>query len=162
MRMLAAGIGGFLVVLCAVTASSGASAQGSAQAGLQDCLGAVLRSGSDGRSCIGSIARTCLKRPESDTTHGEIACYRGETEVWDRMLNTEYNALLAAAPSPQVGEKIREAQRLWLRGRDADCQVPMLLLDGTMAQPMVASCAMEATAVRALALRHWRLLVQPQ
>lgn len=162
MRMLGAGIGGLLIVLGSMMGGGDACAQGSAQVGLQDCLGAVWRTGSDGRSCIGSVARTCLKRPESDTTHGEMACYRSETEVWDRMLNTEYNALLAAAPSSQVAEKMREAQRLWLRGREADCQVPMLLLDGTMAQPMMASCAMETTAVRALTLRRWRLLVQPQ
>jgi uncharacterized protein YecT (DUF1311 family) len=60
-------------------------------------------------------------------------------------------------------EKVRAAQRSWLKTRDADCGVPYEIYEGgTMAQPIAASCALNQTAMRALQMRDWREMAQPQ
>lgn len=149
---------GLLVVL---TTPQPGHAQEIGRVWLDACLKTAWEAGDTGTRCIGRGARHCQERPESDSTHGEIACYRKEAAIWDDMLNAEYAALLRAAGKAQA-EKVREAQRLWLRGQAADCEMPMVLLEGTMAQPMIAACQMSTTAERALTLRGWRLLISPR
>jgi uncharacterized protein YecT (DUF1311 family) len=139
-------------------AAQPAAAQEIGPVWLSACLKSAWSAGDSGSRCIGRVARHCLDRPESDSTHGELACYRGEAAIWDGMLNVEYDALMSALDAIRA-ERVREAQRTWLRAQAVDCRIPMVLLEGSMAQPMIESCRMETTAERALMLRRWRLLI---
>jgi len=139
--------------------TSAASGEDIGRTWLTACLKTAWQAEDSGGRCIGRVARHCRDRPEADTTHGEMDCYRREARIWDGMLNGEYQALLAAIEGKGQQERLREAQRQWLRGQAADCEMPMVLLDGTMAQTMVESCRMQTTAERALMLRRWRLLI---
>lgn len=112
--------------------------------------------------CIGRIADACLDKPENQSTHAMVACSDKEAEIWDALLNAEYQRLLGAVEG-KTKDDIVKAQRQWLALRDADCAIPYALFDGgTMAQPIGASCVMENTAERMLQVRAWRMMVQPE
>ncbi|MBP7937803.1 MAG: DUF1311 domain-containing protein [Phycisphaerae bacterium] len=85
------------------------------------------------------------------------AIYAEFEAKWDRELNQAYRALLADLPvSAQVS--LREAQRLWLKFRDADVRVLEALGDNdghatpTMYQSALAFARMNLTRERALCL----------
>lgn len=129
----------------------------SAQPGtLAACIAAERKADRDGSTCIGRTANPCMETPEGASTQGQVACIRAESKQWDDLLTAEYRALLASLPAPAVA-RVRDAQRLWLALRDADCAIPNLLLDGgTMAQPIAASCYHRRTAERAIQVLRWR------
>jgi hypothetical protein len=48
------------------------------------------------RDCIGRLADACLDKPENQSTHAMVSCSNGKEDIWDRLLNAEYQRLLAA------------------------------------------------------------------
>ena len=114
------------------------------------------------QDCIGRVADACLDKPENQSTHAMVACSNTEADIWDALLNTEYQRLLGAVEG-KTKDDIVKAQRQWVGLRDADCAIPYALFDGgTMAQPIGANCIMRNTAERMLQVRAWREMVQPE
>ena len=112
--------------------------------------------------CIGRLADACLDKPENQSTHAMSACSNTEGDIWDALLNAEYQRLLGAVEG-KAKDDIVKAQRQWVSLRDADCAIPYALFDGgTMAQPIGANCVMQSTAERMLQVRAWREMVDPE
>jgi uncharacterized protein YecT (DUF1311 family) len=129
---------------------------------IASCLKSALADNTDARQCIGRVANPCLDNPADQSTHGMVACNDRETKVWDDLLNTEYQRLLAAVEG-KTKDDIVKAQRQWVGLRDMDCLIPYALFEGgTMAQPIGANCVLENTAERMLQVRAWREMMQPE
>ena len=56
-----------------------------------------------------------------DDVSGLMACDQAEIRVQDAALNTNYQKLLASAPSDADRESIRDGERKWIKARDAEC-----------------------------------------
>jgi len=126
------------------------------------CLQAERDAGRDQHSCIGSISDPCLNEPAGQSTVGMVDCTEKETKIWDTMLNEEYGRLMSLLQG-KAAEAVRKAERLWIEARDADCLVPYAIYEGgTIAQPTAASCRLDHTADRALQVRTWREMAQPE
>ena len=129
---------------------------------IEACLKSADADNGKPRDCIGRLADACLDKPENQSTHAMVGCSNKEAEIWDRLLNTEYQRLLGAVEG-KAKDDIVKAQRQWVGLRDADCAIPYELFDGgTMAQPIAANCVMANTAERMLQVRAWRMMVQPE
>lgn len=126
------------------------------------CLQTERDAGRDAHSCIGRVSDPCLNEPSGQSTVGMVQCTDKETKVWDAMLNEEYARLLGLISGVAV-ENVRKAQRLWVETRDADCHVAYDIFEGgTIAQPIAARCMLDHTADRALQVRSWREMAQPE
>ncbi len=77
-----------------------------------------------------------------------LACIGDETRVQDARLNTEYRRTLTAVSK---GEKtcLRDAQRLWVQYRDANCRFRADPDGGTLASVAASDCVMSMTTERA-------------
>ncbi len=80
-----------------------------------------------------------------------IACYDRERAVWDDILNETYRRLREALDKEQQG-KLRDMQRAWIASRDKSCEFIWDVLQGSMANPMMAACITRETGRRALFL----------
>lgn len=77
-----------------------------------------------------------------------LDCNAAELKRHDARLNAQYKAALAAhGETPQA--LLREAQRQWIKYRDANCGFYAQLTGGTMDRLNSSSCMLEATARRA-------------
>ena len=132
---------------------------------------ACLAEAGDPLDCVGTSVEACVAgRPDGETTAGMVECIGTETAAWDRVLNEEYAATMAAfremdATGDVVAEdftregKLREAQRAWIAFRDAECALQYSRWGmGTLRQVVGANCLMEATAERAVELRAMRAI----
>ncbi|KIC43390.1 hypothetical protein RA27_01290 [Ruegeria sp. ANG-R] len=83
-------------------------------------------------------------------------CRDAETEGWDAVLNTAYQSLRAdlSAPDmlPVAAEALTDAQRAWIKFRDAECLSRGNLTTGTAHFEDGADCFLRVTATRALDL----------
>ena len=102
--------------------------------------------------CIGIISEPCTKDEASMPPSEVIACEERERLVWDDILNKSYQALLKALDQDQQ-VKLREMQRAWIAWRDKNCEFLYDYFQGTMANPMIATCVSRATGMQALYLR---------
>jgi uncharacterized protein YecT (DUF1311 family) len=126
------------------------------------CLKEAYAANSNASSCAGLVSDPCLAQSENQSTHGMVACIERETQVWDGLLNSEYQRLLNVVKG-KAKDDIIKTQRQWVALRNSDCAIPDALFEGgTMAQPMAASCIMQNTADRMLQVRAWRQMVQPE
>ncbi|MHA6289475.1 lysozyme inhibitor LprI family protein [Maricaulis sp. CAU 1757] len=106
-------------------------------------------------NCIGEYSSLCMDQPENQTTAGMIECTVAEFEVWDAKLNTAYTELHASLP-PSRANSLRDAQRAWIRLRDADCDYVTSVYQGGSLQPWVrSSCWLDYAAARTLTLTRW-------
>ncbi|MTD93246.1 DUF1311 domain-containing protein [Hyphomicrobium sp. xq] len=145
-----------LLVACTLPAAADDAAV------IEACLKSADADNGKPHDCIGRIADACLDKPENQSTHAMSACSNREAEIWDSLLNTEYQRLLGAVEG-KAKDDIVKAQRQWIGLRDADCAISYELFDGgTMAQPIGANCLMANTAERMLQVRAWRMMVQPE
>ena len=123
--------------------------------------------------CKGKLAATCMEtEPGGETTLGMVACTMAETRIWEDRLDAEYEAsrklTLALdeadrADFPEFAsraETLLEAQRAWIAFRDAQCRLDYAMWgSGSMRQIAGASCQLEMTADRAIALKSfWETL----
>lgn len=71
--------------------------------------------------------RACMS--EADTDMAMSACYAAATEYWDAILNANFKKAMAACAQASdekvCRETLREAQRQWMRYRDA--MIPVLM-----------------------------------
>jgi len=142
-----------IFALAAIMAASAVAARADDPAVINACLKKAYAGNSNARTCVGLVADPCLEQAENQSTHGMVACNDRETKIWDGLLNTEYQRLLAAVQG-KTKDDIVKAQRQWMRLRDSDCAIPYALFEGgTMAQPIGANCIMANTADRMLQVR---------
>jgi uncharacterized protein YecT (DUF1311 family) len=152
-------LAGLVTLVLASTASPSVRAD-DAEA-IATCMQTARDAGSDVRTCVGRVADPCLERPEGQSTVGMVQCTDKEIKIWDEMLNEEYGRLLSVLKE-KAADDVRKAQRLWIQSRDADCKVPYEIFEGgTIAQPIGARCMLDQTADRALQVRSWREMAQP-
>lgn len=77
-----------------------------------------------------------------------LDCTGSETEQQDARLNQNYKAAMRAL-TPAQQTQLRDAQRLWIKFRDADCALLGSLTGGSIDRINSASCFMDMTKQRA-------------
>ena len=81
-------------------------------------------------------------------TMNMLDCMGSEIEQQDARLNQNYKtAMQALTPAQQT--QLRDAQRLWIKFRDADCAILGSLTGGTIDSVNSASCFLDMTKKRA-------------
>ncbi|WP_191832344.1 lysozyme inhibitor LprI family protein [Pseudomonas fluorescens] len=75
-------------------------------------------------------------------------CNVAEIERQDARLNSEYKKAKAAL-EPTQQTQLLEAQRLWIKYRDANCKLYYSLTGGTIDQLNGAGCVLDMTKARA-------------
>ncbi|QOT81229.1 DUF1311 domain-containing protein [Cupriavidus basilensis] len=89
----------------------------------------------------------CMDRPDV-TTAGMHDCIAAETARQDKSLNAAYKSLQQALP-PARKAQLLDAQRAWLKFRDANCSFQADPDGGTIAGVNASACFMQMTADRA-------------
>ena len=84
-----------------------------------------------------------------------IDCMGAETERQDVLLNQAYKALMSGL-APERKRQLQEAQRLWLKYREANCNFYNDPDGGSLARVMANDCFMSATAARAKELEGFK------
>ncbi|PZX17647.1 uncharacterized protein YecT (DUF1311 family) [Palleronia aestuarii] len=117
-------------------------------------------------ACLGNAANACMEASsDGETTAGSANCVAAETGVWEALMNEEYRSTRSflgdldqdGAPAGARADALGSAQRTWLAFRDAECGLRYLRWqDGTIRSVIFASCMLDLTAERALALRDMR------
>lgn len=122
------------------------------------------------QSCIGDAASACMSgEADGETTVGMMFCMLDERDVWDALLNDEYQRAREFARAMDAddqtlfpeyavrADQLLAAQRAWIAFRDANCAMEYGVWGaGSMRQIAGASCQMRMTAERALELRAYR------
>lgn len=119
---------------------------------------------SDGESA--AVPVTCMDA--AVTTYEMLDCYREKIDVADAQINVTYNQLMAmfqeldsSEPATQMAQKLRLAERAWIKFRDANCDsVAAQAGRGTMGGLLYSRCRVDMTLQREEALRQmlteWR------
>ncbi len=125
---------------------------------LEACLGAAGTGGGteEERACIGVASQACIDASEENqTTIGMVECTLREHLWWDERLNGAYAELERSLDEGEFTE-LRKAQRAWLAYREADCGFQYdYWREGTIRTIFAASCQLQTTAERALALEEY-------
>lgn len=107
-------------------------------------------------TCLGAASNICQGLPGGSTTIGISECIQAETQVWDQILNDEYQVARAHLASLNEGLSVslRDAQRAWIAFRDAECELTYARWQGGSIRSIAyANCVLVMTAERALQLR---------
>lgn len=88
----------------------------------------------------------CMQTAE--TTLDMNNCNGAEIDRQDGRLNGAYKKAMAAL-EPAQQTQLRDAQRLWIKYRDANCKLYYSLTGGTIDQLNGAGCVLELTKARA-------------
>ena len=101
------------------------------------------------RQCGDQIYNECnTKSGSPDTTYVMSMCLMRVNSAWDNSLNQIYRTTLAAQ-TPTARVSLRNAQRLWIASRDADCKaVYEANITGSIRSVSAASCQVNATRRR--------------
>ncbi len=122
--------------------------------------------------CAGQAADACMEAtPGGFSTVGIGGCLDRELQVWDAMLNAEYQRVRADAAgvdgeqtqdglsAPSIADALRDMQRAWITFRDARCSFEAAQWGGgTGAGPAYVSCILSMTADQALTLRDMQIV----
>jgi uncharacterized protein YecT (DUF1311 family) len=92
----------------------------------------------------------CMDKSEG-TTFGMKACIAAEDKKQEGRLNKAYQAALKVLV-PTRQKQLRDAQRAWVKFRDADCSFLYDPDGGTLASITSADCFMQKAAQRAVEL----------
>jgi uncharacterized protein YecT (DUF1311 family) len=92
----------------------------------------------------GDTERLC----NSGNTFDMVECLKAKTAQWDKRLNVAYQQALKDATSDKQRGQLRDAQRLWIQYRDANC-LYFGLGEGTIARLEAGECMRRTTAARA-------------
>ena len=96
----------------------------------------------------------CMDRSEGVTVK-MIDCITAEYQRQDARLNKAYKALMAEL-SPARKKQLREAQRAWIKFRDANCAFYGDPDGGSLARVSANDCMMSSAASRANELEAFR------
>lgn len=125
------------------------------------------------KSLIGVVAITCLlsivafsqrKSTRRDPCAGVVTqadvndCSRREYEKADAEINSVYQQLMSSLAEGEGGDvdqqKLKQAQLLWLKYRDADCESEASIYEGGTIRPAVYNlCLASVTRERAKRLK---------
>jgi uncharacterized protein YecT (DUF1311 family) len=89
---------------------------------------------------------------DQSNTVAIVDCLEAKTKTWDERLNKAYKDLPQRLDAGQLGP-LKEAQRLWIKFRDANCGF-YGSQDGTIRQIQAAECMRSMTKDRALELEN--------
>lgn len=89
----------------------------------------------------------CMDKSDGITVN-ILDCNAAEHEIQDARLNNNYKLAMQAL-SPDLKTKLRDAQRLWIKYRDADCGLVGQLTGGTLDSVNGTTCYLEMTKKRA-------------
>jgi uncharacterized protein YecT (DUF1311 family) len=89
---------------------------------------------------------------DAKSTAEIVQCFATQTAAWDRRLNAAYQKLLKELPAARR-ERLRNAQRLWVQFRDANCAY-FGSAEGTIARVLAAQCLYRLTSTRAQELEQ--------
>ena len=106
-------------------------------------------------ACIGVAANLCILETDSGSSTPVMGgCLDRERAWWDARLNDVYGQLLQQYDKqPEVAERMRDMQRIWITYRDARCDYEGAQWGrGTGVGPALIACAMTATAEQTLFL----------
>jgi uncharacterized protein YecT (DUF1311 family) len=81
------------------------------------CLKTEHDANRSGRDCIGRISDHCLQLPGNESTTSMVQCVDTEADVWDGLLNGDYQRLLGAL-GDKAADSVRQAERAWIAARD--------------------------------------------
>ena len=95
-----------------------------------------------------SATYTSCMDASSGVTMNMLDCMGSETEQHDARLNQNYKAAMQALDKGQQNQ-LRDAQRLWIKFRDADCALLGNLTGGSIDRINSASCFLDMTKQRA-------------
>jgi len=79
-----------------------------------------------------------------------VECLATQAAVWDRRLSAAYQKLLESLPVRRR-DRLRNAQRLWIQFRDANCAY-FASRSGTIARVEAGQCLLRLTTARAMEL----------
>jgi uncharacterized protein YecT (DUF1311 family) len=101
------------------------------------------------KTCDQPVFDACNQRSSMpDTTVTISECLMVQHQAWDRVLNEVWPISLAGL-EPKAKTKLRNAQRLWINLRKADCEaVYEANIGGTIRGPAYGACMVEATRTR--------------
>lgn len=120
---------------------------------IEACIENAYASGGDGSACIGTVSTPCLADDPQGSTGSMRECVGFEHSAWDRLLNEDYQTLLANLGSDADRESLRVAQRHWLALMNAFCPLSYQFNGGSLNLLDGDICVMEMTARQDLALR---------
>jgi uncharacterized protein YecT (DUF1311 family) len=119
---------------------------------VQACLKARGGAARDREICIEVVAKPCIGPDEpAKPPSALIECFGREQLVWDQMLNQAFRTLRDGLDDKQR-TRLRNMQRSWVATRDRTCAFYYDYFQGSMANPMMASCTNRETARRAIFL----------
>jgi len=81
-----------------------------------------------------------------------VECLATQTAVWDRRLSVAYQKLSESLPARRR-DRLRNAQRLWIQFRDANCAY-FAGRSGTIARVEAGQCLLRLTTARAMELEE--------
>lgn len=88
-------------------------------------------------------------------TSDTLNCMGAENKIQDASLNKAYKALMVKL-TPARKKSLQEAQRAWIKFRDANCNYYEDPEGGTMASMMGSDCFLFTTATRARELERFK------
>lgn len=121
---------------------------------IEACIRNEHDSGGDGSACIGSVSTPCLADDAQGTTASMRDCISFEHAAWDRLLNEDYQTLLASLGTEADRESLRDAQRHWIAFVAAFCPLSFQFNGGSLNVLNGDICLMEMTARQDLELRE--------
>lgn len=139
---------------------------------VQTCLTNADQKNTSAAECIGISAATCMSGEGGSTTVGMGQCLGQELDLWDRLLNDTYEALVVQAKEidadmADIGSSadpqepaLQQMQRSWIAYRDASCAYERTRWGGgTGSGPASVQCMVELTAQQFLRLKVYRDLL---
>ena len=117
-------------------------------------VGLVLTYGSTAYSTDEGLCKkysSCINK--ADSTQDMVECIVSEYKTQDARLNNAYK-LLQQKLSADRKKQLLEAQRLWIKYRDANCSFYYDPDGGSMARLSANDCMMTSTAIRAKELEN--------
>jgi uncharacterized protein YecT (DUF1311 family) len=121
-------------------------------AAITACLKAKDVAKAQPESCVSIVANACFGGDEDAIPSAKVVqCLDREQTAWDQLLNSAFTRLNAHLDGAQQ-IKLRDLQRSWIVARKQGCEFFYDYFQGTMANPMIASCMNRETARRAIFL----------
>lgn len=96
----------------------------------------------------------CMDKADGVTVD-MINCIDAETKIQDTRLNKAYKDVMATLSTARK-KQLQEAQRIWIKYRDANCDFYYDPDGGTIASVSSVDCHMSETASRAKELESFR------
>ncbi|HEY8336211.1 MAG TPA: lysozyme inhibitor LprI family protein [Tardiphaga sp.] len=103
-------------------------------------------------ACLMVVARPCTGDESAAADRRRIDCLDRERLVWEGIV-AQSDAAMMKALDPDQQTKLRAMQQAWSRSRELSCGFWYDYFEGTMANPMIASCNNREAARRAIFLR---------